>query len=34
MLRNLSKSGLRFHDQSNLDIGPNSSVKLNTFNSG
>ena len=25
------KAGLRFHDQSNLDIGPNSSVKLNKF---
>ncbi len=25
------KTGLRFHDQSNLDIGPNSSVKLNKF---
>ena len=24
-------AGLRFHDQSNLDIGPNSSVKLNKF---
>ena len=25
------KAGLRFHDQSNLDVGPNSSVRLNKF---
>ena len=24
-------AGLRFHDQSNLDVGPNSSVRLNKF---
>ena len=24
-------ASLRFHDQSNLDVGPNSSVKLNKF---
>ena len=28
---NAGKAGLRFHDQSNLDVGPNASVRLNKF---